>query len=357
MKTQYGPALDPLQPRGRMRDTILFIKDKPRQVRNRIDRITDPYRNYHHHFLDLMAQMGGNIMDTLEPYIMDMEVTMVIDCFLSLKGLSTPTSVFDNWIWNHSGFRRGCETHMNLIRNLFQQQTARHRNSWTYALVQQAMHHFLEFFVEIRIAQLYEDLYTLCYQMTKAHIWKAVEQRALYIRKQMDTKMPPFRYFGKPDKLHYDPEIKRRSVLEVLRSCLQMGFCMKSALGEQNRGEFNEIKKNGRIPLLVSYGATMPPVPVGMTREQHEERWFAELKKTRPEWYQGDHEEDANYEWSARYGAKLAHEQQYQDIVHEGPEKGETAEEFGEKMKRCFVIMGRGEEEELRKQFYRENMD
>ncbi|MCP4494471.1 MAG: hypothetical protein GY820_45310, partial [Gammaproteobacteria bacterium] len=132
---------------------------------------------------------------------------------------------------------------------------------------------------------------------------------------------------------------------------------MKRALGEQNRGEFNEIKKNGRIPLLVSYGATMPPVPVGMTREQHEERWLAELKKTRPEWYQGDHGEDANYEWSARYGAKLAHEQQYQDIVHQGPEKGETVEEFGEKMKRCFVIMGRGEEEELRKKFYREDMD
>ncbi|MCP4488148.1 MAG: hypothetical protein GY820_12630, partial [Gammaproteobacteria bacterium] len=280
----------------RMRDTILFIKDKLRQVRSRIDRITDPYRNYHHHFLDLTRQMGGNIMDTLEPYMTDMEVTMIIDCFLTLKGLSVPTSVFDNWIWNHSSFRRGCETHMNLIRNLFQQQTARHRNSWMYALVQQAMHYFTEFFVEIRVARLYEDLYTLCYQMTKAHIWKSIEQRALYIRKQMDIKMPPFRFFGKPDKLHYDPEIKVRGVLEVLRPRLQMGFCMKRASGAQNRGEFNEIKKNGRIPLLVSYGATMPPVPVGMTREQHEERWFAELKKTRPEWYQGDHEEDANYE-------------------------------------------------------------
>ncbi len=226
-----------------------------------------------------------------------------------------------------------------------------------YTLVQQAMQYFTKFFVEIHVARLYEDLYTLCYQITKAHIWKAVEQRALYIRKQMDTKLPPFRYFGKPEKAHYDPEIRKRSMLEVLRSCLQRAFCMKSALGEQSRGEWNLIQKNGRIPLLISYGATMPPVPPGMTREQHEERWLAELKKTRPEWYQGKYGEDANYEWSARYGAKLVHEQQYRDIIHQGKEKGETEQEFADKLKRCFVITSKGEEEELRKKFYREDMD
>ncbi len=179
-----------------------------------------------------------------------MEVTMILDCFLSMRGLGVPNSVFDNWIWNHTTNRSGCETHVNLIRNAFQQQTARSRNSWMYAMVQQAMQLFIEYFIEIRAARLYEDLYMLCYQITKAHIWKSIEQRALYIRKNMDTKLSPFRYFGKLEKAHYDPEVRRRSILEVLRNCLQMGFCMRSALGMQDKVAWNLIMKNGRIPIL-----------------------------------------------------------------------------------------------------------
>ncbi|MCP4503711.1 MAG: hypothetical protein GY822_27600, partial [Deltaproteobacteria bacterium] len=52
-RAQSHQQSQPLQPRGRMRDTIYFIRDKLKQVRNRIDRVTDPYRNYNHHFLDL----------------------------------------------------------------------------------------------------------------------------------------------------------------------------------------------------------------------------------------------------------------------------------------------------------------
>ncbi|MCP4485901.1 MAG: hypothetical protein GY820_01025, partial [Gammaproteobacteria bacterium] len=61
-----------------------------------------------------------------------------------------------------------------------------------------------DWFVVIRSAQLYEDVYMLCYLSTKAHVWKTLEQRALHMRESIEAQQPPFRYFGKPDAAHKD---------------------------------------------------------------------------------------------------------------------------------------------------------
>ncbi|MCP4494088.1 MAG: hypothetical protein GY820_43315, partial [Gammaproteobacteria bacterium] len=51
LATQYQPAKDPLQARGRMRSLINFIRDKLKQVRMRIDKVTNPYRETPHQFI------------------------------------------------------------------------------------------------------------------------------------------------------------------------------------------------------------------------------------------------------------------------------------------------------------------
>ncbi|MCP4472961.1 MAG: hypothetical protein GY821_00005, partial [Gammaproteobacteria bacterium] len=180
LKTQYQEALDPTQPRARVRELILFVRDKLNQARARIDKVTNPFNARNHAFLTMMEEMGGKPMETLEPHILDMEVTMLIDCFMAMPGLGVPRSFFDQWLWNHARQRRGCESHMGLIRNLFQQQTNNKGNNWTFAQAQKAMVLCTDWFVVIRSAQLYEDVYMLCYLSTKAHVWKTLEQRALH---------------------------------------------------------------------------------------------------------------------------------------------------------------------------------
>ncbi|MCP4474877.1 MAG: hypothetical protein GY821_10005, partial [Gammaproteobacteria bacterium] len=174
LRTQYQPAKDPLQPRGRMRAAIDFVRDKLNQLRIKIDKVGNPYKNYPHPFITLMQQMGGDILDTLEPYLRDMEVTMIIDCFFLMPGLQVPRGFFDNWLWNHATKRRGCESHWNLIRNLFQQQTSMKGNCWKYALVQQAMFLLQSWYTTICIARLYEDVYTMAYMITKGYLWPSM---------------------------------------------------------------------------------------------------------------------------------------------------------------------------------------
>ncbi|MCP4493139.1 MAG: hypothetical protein GY820_38445, partial [Gammaproteobacteria bacterium] len=174
LRTQYQPAKDPLQPRGRMRTAIEFVRDKLNQQCIKIDKVGSPYKNYPHPFITLMQQMGGDILDTLEPYLRDMEVTMIIDCFFLMPGLQVPRGFFDNWLWNHATKRRGCEGHWNLIRNLFQQQTSMKGNCWKYALVQQAMFLLQGWYITISIARLYEDIYTMAYMITKGYLWPSM---------------------------------------------------------------------------------------------------------------------------------------------------------------------------------------
>ncbi len=95
LSTQYKDVIDPLHLRCRVRELIVFVKDKLQQARVKIDKITDPFRKVLHSFATMMEKMGGDIMETLEPYMLGMEVTMIIDCFLVLPGMGVPRSVFD----------------------------------------------------------------------------------------------------------------------------------------------------------------------------------------------------------------------------------------------------------------------
>ncbi|MCP4473745.1 MAG: hypothetical protein GY821_04110, partial [Gammaproteobacteria bacterium] len=190
LATQYQPAKDPLQARGRMRSLINFVRDKLKQVRMRIDKVTNPYRETPHQFITLMKAAGGDILGTLEPYVLDMEVTMIIDCFFTMPGTTMPRGFFDQWLWNHARRRRGCESHMDLIRNLLQQQASLRGNGWRYAQVQQALQTFVDWYITIAVARLYEDVYTLCYFITKGYIWPPMRTRAMYIRERMDIHYP-----------------------------------------------------------------------------------------------------------------------------------------------------------------------
>ncbi|MCP4486763.1 MAG: hypothetical protein GY820_05500 [Gammaproteobacteria bacterium] len=120
--------------------------------------------------------------------------------------------------------------------------------------------------------------------------------RAMYIRERMDIHYPPFRYFGQPEDAHMDDEVVWRGMVEVLRRVMQLAFCIKTAGGYQSKNEWEEQPKCGSIPLLETYGLTMPPPPPGITKAQAKEKWLAELKLIRPEWYEGDKSEDANVE-------------------------------------------------------------
>ncbi len=102
--------------------------------------------------------------------------------------------------------------------------------------------------MEVRSARLYEDLYNLCFLITKMHVWKVIRQRALYMRNSMEIHYPPFRYFGKLDEAHYDHKIRVRSILEVVCQVLQMAFCISSAGGVQNKEAWEQQDKNDNSP-------------------------------------------------------------------------------------------------------------
>ncbi|MCP4494078.1 MAG: hypothetical protein GY820_43265, partial [Gammaproteobacteria bacterium] len=129
--------------------------------------------------------------------------------------------------------------------------------------------------------------------------------RAYYIRDKMEACYPPFRYFGQAEDEHFDEIVTKRSMLEIVRRIFQQAFCIKSALGIQHKEQWENQMKSGSIPILETYGESMTVIPPGMTREQAEEQWKAELKRRRPEWYEGDMTEDATFEWSRRFGARL----------------------------------------------------
>ncbi|MCP4473397.1 MAG: hypothetical protein GY821_02265, partial [Gammaproteobacteria bacterium] len=175
------------------------------------------------------------------------------------------------------------------------------------------------------------------------------------MRESIEAQQPPFRYFGKPDAAHKDAEIRYRSILEVLRRVMQQMFCIKSALGIQSKDEWEDMPKDDSIPILETYGATKPTyVPPGMTLEQVQDQWRRELRKTRPEWYQGS--EDANPKWSKAFGEKLVHVSDYRNIVCRGKDPDETPEAFADRLRRCFVISDKGEKEFRKRQFFRENL-
>ncbi|MCP4492003.1 MAG: hypothetical protein GY820_32565, partial [Gammaproteobacteria bacterium] len=177
--------------------------------------------------------------------------------------------------------------------------------------------------------------------------------RAMYICERIDVHYPPFRYFGQSEDAHLDDEIVWRGMFEILRRVMQQAFCIKTAGGYQSKSDWEDQPKCGSIPLLPAYGLVMPPIEAGMTKAQAKEKWLAELKLTRPEWYEGDKSEDANVEWSKRFGAKLVHEEEYALLKRKGPDAGETPQSHAEKMRRCFVITEKAQRDELDKEFYR----
>ncbi|MCP4459151.1 MAG: hypothetical protein GY816_14185 [Cytophagales bacterium] len=153
----------------------------------------------------------GHIMEMLEPYVQDMEVTIVINMYLAPPSHQMPKSIFNNWMGIRSWKRRGCENHLELIRALFQNQASWYANDWTPVLVKEMMYLFVTWFVEWRAAQLYEDLYHMAYNISKGYIWKLIEGRAMHIREAMETKLPPFWYIGIPMEDHYDEDVVQRS--------------------------------------------------------------------------------------------------------------------------------------------------
>ncbi|MCP4493724.1 MAG: hypothetical protein GY820_41440, partial [Gammaproteobacteria bacterium] len=198
LKTEYADALDPKEPREIVRNAILFVRNKVRSIQQRIQRVADPYTKRPHHFTTMAKTLGGGILETLEPYVEDLEVSLVIDMYLIPPSVSMPRSMFDNWTGSRETGRRGCENHLELIKALFQSQAFYRANDWSYATVQRLLHFFVDWFVERRIPQLYEDLYNMAFYMTKGYLWRAIEGRAMHIRQHMDIKLPPFRYFGTP---------------------------------------------------------------------------------------------------------------------------------------------------------------
>ncbi|MCP4486134.1 MAG: hypothetical protein GY820_02265, partial [Gammaproteobacteria bacterium] len=153
---------------------------------------------------------------------------------------------------------------------------------------------------------------------------------------------------------YWDEDVIMRSMTEAIRSILRQGFCMTGRLGIQDKDEWEKMQKLDDIPYLDKYGLTPPRhFPVGISEEQGRADWFKDAKRNRPEWYQGVHSEDVNVEWSRRYGAKLVFTHDFNTIVSQGKLEAETAQEFTERLRRCFKLTEKGEADFLRRQFQR----